>query len=884
MRCECRRLRRIVRAGNVWVVRLLRAALVSLLAAAACRGGVSTEASNAQRLARQVPPGGPGSRAILAAERIATVPSGTFGPYVGERPEGMIAVWAADAGGKRQWMTVGITDGIKPLGPPKEIAPAAADIDLVTVRPLGYGDARGFIVVASSREFSGEKIESFPLGLRGELTGEPAVIAQSLPDVVWVDAVQTPAGALAMWAVRREDRADIYGVELGIAGDVKTSPALLVNDVRAWQVLMNGGGAAIATVTAGKGRGAKGPLTLNFIDGHARVERRPLVVSDGATVDSDVDIARISDHLVMAWTDSTEIESRVYAALLDPRGSLLKPPAPLGQPFGPQEVLRIVPPVAKKAPAFLVWENLVERPATGRAVRVARLSSDGLLDPSSALVTISGEGGALPDFAGTPNGVAALTLAPACQAGRGCVGDRPVSTFVQLTEGMDVIASEPLRLASMNGAFADLAWGLTCRTGSCVALAVAPANPAPVLAMRLGGGAGGGWQPPARKVSASPPPRVGSIAALGKSDAVADVSATRTSAGSALAWVTEFDPTTPFTRAKEPAPDGKYEPPRAVLTYQAVPDEGPAPEPFVLSYRAHSVGGVATAPGDPAKGEVLVAWAGIDNKVPEVFLTLVGPGNKKIAQKMLTHARGGISDVTAIDVGDGWVVGWIQERNGAAEAHVAKVDRSLRPLVSDRHLGSAPSVASGIQLLQLPNSILAAWSDARGPAPGVADIYVRRLNDKDLVPLAADSALAQTASHSRSPVLQRLGDGAAAFWIEEPTPGSDRGATAMLAELDAAGNAVTGSVSAVDLAGAPRGIGATCGNGICRVVAAVAATDGGALTGFEWRRNRVEPRRLVALHTLPRDAKPSVVGDEVFYADEARPNDGRVRRLRVEWQ
>jgi hypothetical protein len=796
----------------------------------------------------------------------------------------MIAVWAAETAGKRQWMTVGIKDGIKPYAPPREVALAASDIDLVTVRPLGYGDARGFIVVASSREFSGEKIESFALGLRGELTGKPVVIAQSLPDVVWIDAVQTPTGGLVLWAVRRDDRADIFGVEMGIGGDVKTTPSLLVPDVRAWQVLMNAGGAAIATVTAGKGRAAKGPLTLNFIDGHARVERRPLVVSDGATVDSDVDIARISDHIVMAWTDSTEIESRVYAALLDPRGSLLKPPAPLGQPFGPQEVLRIVPPIARKAPAFLVWENLVERPATGRAVRVARLSSDGLLDPSSALVTISAGDGALPDFAGTPTGVAALTLAPACQMGRGCVGDRPVSTFVQLTEGMDVIASEPLRLASMNGAFAELAWGLTCRTGSCVALAVGPANPAPVLAMRLGGGPHGGWQAPARKLSASPPPRVGSISALGRSDAIADVSAARLGAASAVAWVTEFDPTTPFTRAKDAAPDGKFEPPRAIVTYQAIPDDGPPPPPFAVSYRGHSVGGVAVAPGDAAKGEMLVAWAGIDNKSPEVFLTLIGPGNKKIAQKMLSHARSGVSDITAVDTGDGWAIGWIQERGTASEVHVAKVDRALRPLVADRHLGNAPSLASGIQLLPVPNAILAAWADARGPTPGVADIYMRRLNDKDLVPLAPEAVVTPTTAHSRSPVLQRLGDGVAVFWIEEPTPGSDRGATAMLAEVDAAGNALSGSVSAIDLAGAPRGIGATCGNGICRIVAAVAAADGGALTAFEWRRNRVEPRRLVALSTLPRDARPSVLGDDVFYADEARPNDGRVRKLRVEWQ
>ena len=52
--------------------------------------------------------------------------------------------------------------------------------------------------------------------------------------------------------------------------------------------------------------------------------------------------------------------------------------------------------------------------------------------------------------------------------------------------------------------------------------------------------------------------------------------------------------------------------------------------------RAESVGGVALAHGDPARDELLVAWAGLDNGVPQVFLTLVGKGGTKLAQRMLT--------------------------------------------------------------------------------------------------------------------------------------------------------------------------------------------------------------------------------------------------------
>jgi hypothetical protein len=823
--------------------------------------------------------------ATLEAERIALVPSGTFGPYVGERPEGMVAAWAAEVAGKRKWLTVALKDGIKPYAAPKEVADAASDVDLVTVRPSSYGDTKGFIVLSSSREFSGEKVDAFTLGIHGELAGGPVVIAKSLADVVWIDAVQTATGSVAMWAVRRDDRADIFGVEVGPNADVRSQPGLLVPDARAWQVIQNAQGVAIATVTAGKARADKGPLTMNFIDAHARVERRPLVISDGATVDADVDIARVSDHLVVAWTDGRELEPRAFGALLDPRGSLLKPPAPLGQPFGPQAVLRIVPSV-NKGPAFLVWENLIERPANGRAVRVARLSSDGLLDRTSALVTMSSSDGALPDFAATANGLAALTMSPACQKGRGCVGDHPVSTFVQLTDTMDVVAAEPLRLSSMNGIFVDLAWGLSCRTGDCIALAVAPANPAPVLAMKLGS-VSQDWEAPVRKVNGAPAPRVGSVTALAKSDSVADIAAIRSATGSVVSWVTEFDPATPFTRTKTPAPDGKLEATRAVVSVQTVPDEGDRPDPFVVSYRAQSLGGVALAPGDAAKGETLIAWAGIDNQQPEVFLTLMGPGNKKIAQKMLTHTHGGVSDIAVVYTGDAWVIGFILEKNGVSEVHVARVDRSLNPLVADRRLGSAPAaVVSGVQLLSArAGQILAVWSDARGANPGVADIYAIRLNDKDLVPLAPEHVVAQTLGHSRSPTLSRLEDGAAVTWIEEGSAGTDHKYSAMIAQLDTLGEVVAGSVTTVALPGTARGLGTACGNGICRIVATVGAEDGGALYAFEWGRSaQIEPRRLIALGAVPGDTRPAVTGDDVFYADEARPRDARVRRLQVEWQ
>ena len=140
---------------------------------------------------------------------------------------------------------------------PKVVADAAPELDLVAVRAVG-GTSKGFVLLESSREFSGERIDALALGLHGELVGGPTPLAQSLPDVVWVDAVPTATGAIAMWAVRREDRADLFGVEIGSSGELRDQPTLLVPDARAWQVAPVSGGAAIGVLTAGKTRDASG--------------------------------------------------------------------------------------------------------------------------------------------------------------------------------------------------------------------------------------------------------------------------------------------------------------------------------------------------------------------------------------------------------------------------------------------------------------------------------------------------------------------------------------------------------------------------------------------------------------------------------------------------
>jgi len=147
-----------------------------------------------------------------------------------------------------------------------------------------------------------------------------------------------------------------------------------------------------------------------------------------------------------------------------------------------------------------------------------------------------------------------------------------------------------------------------------MSLAAAPETPAPVYAVGLRR-LSDGWVPVARSnegasVSGSGP-QVTAIEAVGLGEPAADLAAALAAPGAGppnsgaqpaaiaggasgplLAWVTYFDPSTPFTRSKTPAPDGKYEPIRAVLRVRAL-DGAPGAGETVVSYRADSRGGDA---------------------------------------------------------------------------------------------------------------------------------------------------------------------------------------------------------------------------------------------------------------------------------------------------
>ena len=827
------------------------------------------------------PPGVEGPPA-LAALKITDVPSGTAGPYVGRRQGALLALWAAqsaDAG--RSWYAISLGPRGEPQGDVHRVGAAPADLGLATLKPLGTADPGGFILVATTVEFSGVRVEVTALGPRGELSSGPTPLAQSLPDVVWVDAVPTAKGALALWAIKKDDRAALFAAAIGTRAQVEQPAALALADVRAWQVVGTPTGAAIAAVHAGKNRGEGGPVALVYVNEQGRPDGKPVVLQAAPTAEPDVDLVKLGSHLVVAWSDRLDIEPRLVAAVVD-KSAVVKAAAPLTEPFGPQHLIRLVPP-QNDGPAFIAWENLVERPDSGRLLRAAEVRRDGALEGAQALLDHAAEDGSVPDLAATANGLAVLTRARACFRSVACPTAEVVPTFVQLDRSLDAVVSEPLRLEPLGGLAAPIGWALTCGRFECFALATLLGPQAPVYTVQLGG-ASNAWAPAARRYVAPAPPHPVTVSAVGQSDTVSDLSAIATGDATLLAWVTYFDPSIPYVKPDKPAPDGRQAPVRALLRVRSLPTTGRAKDPVVISYRASSDGGVALAPGDATRRESLLVWTAVEGKDPQVFITLLGPNGEKRRQRMLTRRSGGLRDVAVGRAGDGWVIGWIDERKGHAEVCVTRVNDRLETTAPERFLSHAVSNSSQVRLLPRGDHVMVVWSDARGGEQANADLFTARIGAKDVAPVGSEQQLTRSPTHSHSPVVAPLGDGAAVAWVEESPRPDQAGARVLLQRVDSGAEAASEPV-VLPLQGTPRTLDLSCNAGRCRLVAVVSAEARSELVALEWAPGGERaPVRLAALSARPHESTaPVQLGDEVFYAD-AEPGDGaRVYRMQVAW-
>ncbi len=818
---------------------------------------------------------------------LLTVGDRTLGPFLARRGDALMAAYVGGGEGDatpRRVVSVPLQPSGEARSDARVVAQLASDATALIVRPSG-GESAGFLLAWTALTDRGEALSVASVSDDGRPRGSAVELARTGDDIVWIEIVATPRGAICVWAEEtRSGDANVLAAALSADGALRSMPNRIAHGVTGWQVVPWKDGAALALSSPGQnGPGPKGkkPGTLSWLrlDADGRPLGATIPVASPLAMSGDVDVARAGDAHVLAWTDRSEADPQVMIASVDDAGKVRGPRRAIDVSAGSS----LVGVIGGPAGAMLAWDEPFKRGRAARRVSFARVDATPAVDAKGAAV-LELQGRGAPELVATTDGFAVLAPVRACLAkGDASCADAPViPTLVRFDPRLAITQVEPLRLGSVREP-STLGWGLTCGADRCVALAATNESPARVRSADLRPRASA-FRSPLVPPPLPDAPHVTSVSTLA-SGAFADLAAARVGGGTLLAMLT----------AALDEPTKKGEARGATLSIRAVDGRAAAgrDKAVALSTRALTVGGVAIAGGGRVEDGAAVAWVAPEGGDPQVHVTRVDARGVRMNDVQLTTAKGDASDVAIAWAGDGWVVAWVDGRDGNGEVYATKVDRELRRVAREERITRAPGDASDVALLARPDAVWVAWADPReSPTEGFADVYVAPLRPSDAALAGEEVRVLPTAAHSRSPALASTGDQLAVAWIEEAPMGADPATSpaygAMLAWLDPHGRplhepghlatAGDGFPTAIALDGLPTSL---------HVILARSAHDAVELDALEITR-APSPRTypLLGLDGPPSlDVAVGLLGDALYFNDEGQDaSDRRARRASLVWR
>jgi hypothetical protein len=394
---------------------------------------------------------------------------------------------------------------------------------------------------------------------------------------------------------------------------------------------------------------------------------------------------------------------------------------------------------------------------------------------------------------------------------------------------------------------------------------------------------------------APPPPafpRAVALGALAEGERIADLAVLAQSDRFLLAWVTYFDGGGPPMRAaarggakQASAPPAQQR--GASVVVRALDAEGEAiGAANIISVKADSIGGVSLAAASSGQGEAGLAWVGKDAGVGQVFVTRLSRSGEKQAQRMLTRSKEGCSDVALVGHKDGFIVAFVDSRDGGPGVYLAKVGKDLQRLGPERLVSRAKGEASDVRMLARGDELIVAWAEAR-QNPELYGIFVARALASDLTLRGDPTRVVLAPRHAKGIELGALDDGVALGWVEDSATGGAATAnvprTAALIRLDAAlrGNAEPIRVA---LPVQPSSLALDCDRP-CRVV--VAGSEADELTFYGFLFDGKLPQPAARLASIPavstEDTNPVVARDWLFFAEDNLHGAGRIRKAKLAW-
>lgn len=702
-------------------------------------------------------------------------------PYAYAR-EGKLALVAYVKGGQVVVQPVDL-DGTS-RGEPAVIATASHPSAITVVRQAG-----AFYVAWDDKVEQNRVLTYAVVDVTGQKRGGPFKLAPIASEVGFFDFARAGDASFLVYELSAaEGTSDLYGVQVDEhEPKAARSPVPIAKGVHAWAATSTPDAAA-RDVAFGLVRGkadaqgnVRGRVSMVRLDATGKVSPE-IVVRDKPTAELDLQIAQTAGGELFAWTDYEDPEGLVFVARVRD-GKVELAPRRLFEAPGPQALVGLTAPETKGNDVLVGWET----PEDAGAVRSLRLTHVTGADAKPArTVGLLFAGQGVPDLAPDADGYALLTLAPAIYDGAPEAANPPIwPTIVRFDKTLTPRSSEPVRFpqAAADTGVPDVTHALACEKGRCTILSHSLAERVNVFVVEA----------PVRDTTWHSVARTGATdaatlvpaASLAENVDVSDVAALRLSGTKGFAAYVTF--LAEGTASPEAAPKG--EPPYAA-ELAILPLEGNAlrGKPLVVSKRALSAGGVAVAslPGKQGQ-EAAIAWVASDKGEPQVFVTKLDEDGKKLGQKKVTTVdrkkrKSGASSVAIASASDGkrppgYVVAWVDTRDGKAEVYAARVNRDLEKTVVDKRLTSSQAGdAADLSIVVRDKDAFVAFSGATAGGPG--DIFLLRLDAATLEPATKEVRVFASEGHSRAPQLIAVGDKLMLLWIED-APSASEGRSAL---------------------------------------------------------------------------------------------------------
>ncbi|HXX68039.1 MAG TPA: hypothetical protein VEK07_12685, partial [Polyangiaceae bacterium] len=311
-----------------------------------------------------------------------------------------------------------------------------------------------------------------------------------------------------------------------------------------------------------------------------------------------------------------------------------------------------------------------------------------------------------------------------------------------------------------------------------------------------------------------------------------------------------------------------------------------------LTSRAISAGGIAVAVAPTPAPQAAVAWIARRGGPPEVDVALLDPSGQSLREAHLTGDSRDAGSVAIAWAHSGWIVAWVDDRDGNGDVYAAKLDRDLTRAGPDQQIRKAPGDASDLALTVGDDVAWIAWSDPReSPRDGVSDIFAATLRPEDAGRVGDEVRVLSTALHSRSPRLVTAPNGGALVaWIEEAPAGIDAPGAAMVARLDRTAH-VVGPPRALPLPPHDRATEVALERELddLRAVVVDASLDGLSMAALRLADDGSSKTEASGLLDLDAPATFQVAlalaGSSMVFSDiGASPADRRVRHAWVQWK